>query len=141
AHEEVERYLPPILGRAIHASAQEIVDAETRAETGASRTGVVGDQSELPHSKRVKEPSAIMVAAYGMHRLSGWDQGTTAKKLGEMCGGSFSQGTISRYVNRVAKWIEQERNTGLPSEKLIPTDPSRLDAGRRPKNYARRKSL
>jgi hypothetical protein len=107
----------------------------------------------LPKPKTGKEPSKDEFLAYHLHKIQGVDQTSVARRLSQehmdRTGEArvYHQGTVSRMVTRVTKWLaaghsarESNRKSAPESApKLFRADPSKLNLGPKDRNYARRK--
>lgn len=111
-----------------------LTDGDTSAPTGICR-------SSSNRCERLKEPASEAFTAYALHFLSGLDQRAVAKRLSEELGRPICQGSVSRWCDKVKKWLGAGRPWPGATPKIIPTDPSRIELGPRAHNYARRKSL
>jgi hypothetical protein len=88
-----------------------------------------GTPGKTPTPMRpLREPSREAIAAYRAERFLGQKQENIATQFG------VSQGTISRWVRQVAKWIEAGNvlpDLEPPKRKTITMDPSKLEQGPR----------
>ena len=83
------------------------------------------------------EPPEWAFRAYLLSRLLGMKQEHIKIKLKEETGQSFHQGTISRNIKRVERFLGKHApNLGIPGDartkpKMVTTPPNVIDAGRR----------
>jgi hypothetical protein len=108
------------------------------------RVAPAGDRAQESPGPRLKKPAEDAFKVFRYQLLTGKNQMELAKdtKLMELLGRPVNQGTISRWLTAVNKWMEAGNVLpNLPEplgSKPTPMDPERIDLGKRQDNKAKR---
>jgi hypothetical protein len=114
------------------------------APVGAGRQQIDSKGPPAPPRRTLKEPPKEAIALYRYQVATGKKQTALANdpKLMEALGRQVSQGTISRWLSWVRKWIEAGNVLPPLPEPLnsqpTPLDPERIDLGKRQDGRTRR---
>jgi hypothetical protein len=124
--------------------------AAVEAEPAVPRPTVAPDRPsqqalDVPASRqRPKEPSKAAIAVYRYRLVTGKSQTELAQDpdLMKQLRRAVDQGTISRWLNQVKRWIEAGNVlpdlTVTPDTKPTPMDPEQIDLGERQDGRSKR---
>jgi hypothetical protein len=112
-------------------------EAAEEKPAAAPASGTVTPEVTSPRMSR-KEPKAKAIAAYRAVKILGQKQEDVAPKLG------VSQGTISRWIDRVSDWIAAGNilpDLDAPKRKPIAMDPQKLEQGPNPRRARKSENM